>query len=174
MGDLERLLASRARLVTLTGPGGVGKTRLAIQSGRSAAHRFGWHAYFVPLADLCAPSLLPAAIAATVGLANTTDADALERLVAALTDTPCLLVLDNFEHLLSPSPLASGGAERGVSDEVALVRLLLDRLPYLACLVTSRQPLRLQGEQLYAVPMLPLPEQNGEPAPLLTCPSVAL
>ena len=136
------LAAPDTRLVTLSGPGGVGKTRLALEAVRQVADHSGGLVCFVPLADLSDAHLIPDAVAAALGLARTDDAAPLDEVTAALFDLPpALLVLDNFEQLV----------ERGAP----LVLSLLTRLPTLTCLVTSRRRLGLPGE--HEVPVLPLP-----------------
>jgi predicted ATPase/DNA-binding SARP family transcriptional activator len=176
----------RPRLITLTGPGGAGKTRLAIEVARQAAPAFARRVWFVELASLPVPDLIPFAMAEVLALTPAPGIDPLEQVVRALRDEPCLLVLDNFEHLLrelqaqtkSDRPLGAGGA--------ALVRLLLERVPQLICLITSRQPLHLAGEQEFPVPPLAVPPVPDSPSPtpehpntrtpehLLQCASVAL
>ena len=144
------LAAPDTRLVTLSGPGGVGKTRLALEAVRQVADHSGGLVCFVPLADLSDAHLIPDAVAAALGLARTDDAAPLDEVTAALSDLPpALLVLDNFEQLV----------ERGAP----LVLSLLTRLPTLTCLVTSRRRLSLPGE--HEVPVLPLPVPPPPNAP---------
>ena len=159
-------LLTRHRLLTLTGPGGAGKTRLAVEAARDAAPSFGNAVTFVPLADLNDPSRIPEAVCRALRLAEAGDADPLEQAAQALSGPPrALLVLDNMEHL------AEGGA--------ATVLALLTRLPALTCLVTSRRRLALPGEREFAVPALPVPALTlppGEPdlEMLAHCASVKL
>ena len=127
------------RLVTLTGPGGIGKTSLAVEAARRVADRFGEGAWFVPLADLEDPGDVRATIARTIGLHDGPGRPAAEGLRPYLADRSMLLVLDNFERLLD----ASGD----VAD-------LLDASPALRIIVTSRAPLRIGGEQEYPVQSL--------------------
>jgi predicted ATPase/DNA-binding SARP family transcriptional activator len=127
------------RLLTLTGPGGVGKTRLAVQVARAAETAFGDGARFVALAPLRRPGDVPGAIQAALGVvvvAGETPAQAIARFLAA---KQLLLVLDNCEHVL---------------DGLALVARLLETCPHLTVLATSREPLGLQAEQRHAVPPL--------------------
>lgn len=133
----------RARLLTLTGPGGTGKTRLAVEVGQGLEALYPGGVWFVPLADVAEPSLVLAAVAGFLRLPRTGDADPFEQIVAFAARAPLLLILDNFEHL------ALSGGE--------LVSALLERAPLLACLVTSRRTLGVAGEQEMAVSPLPLP-----------------
>ena len=137
------------RVLTLHGPGGVGKTRLALAAAEAAAAGFDSVAYVslgaVPSPDLVGPTLFQA-------LGGRDDGDfSHARLHALVGDAPLLLVLDNFEHLIAAAPLVGG---------------LLDACPRLKALVTSRVTLRLAGEQAYLVPPLALPdggEERGDP-----------
>ena len=138
LDELADLVAER-RLVTLTGPGGIGKTSLAVEAARRAADRFGDGAWFVPLADLEDPGDVRATIARTIGLLDGPGRPAAEGLRPYLADRSMLLVLDNFERLLD----ASGD----VAD-------LLDASPASRIIVTSRAPLRIAGEQEYPVQSL--------------------
>ena len=144
----EWLRDAGTRLLTLSGPGGAGKTRLSAQIAQRVAGDFGGPVCFVPLADLGQPSLIPDAVAQALGLPRTSGAEPLDQVVAALADQPpALLVLDNFEHLVD------GGGP--------FVFSLLSRLPTLTCLVTSRRRLGLPGEREFPVPPLPLPDADA-------------
>ena len=171
---LESLLVLGTRLVTLTGPGGVGKTRLAFEVAARVARRFGRQAYFAALADLPDAAHIPATIARALGLEDAAEGTAFDRVVQALQNRPCLLVLDNFEHLLTAAPGPADGTVSEGSDGAGIVSRLLRQLPRLACLVTSRQPLRLQGEQEYPLAGLPAPGLAETPASLQTFACVAL
>ena len=140
LAALQRLLEHN-RLVTLTGPGGTGKTSLALELARQVAPDFPDGAWQVNLASLSEPSAVRATIARTLGLYDGPVDSAAARLDAYLADRTLLLVLDNFEHLLDAAPEVSG---------------LLSGSPGLRVVATSRAPLRLAGEQEFPVPPLPV------------------
>jgi predicted ATPase len=147
LAKLGQLLADPAcRLLTLVGPGGVGKTRLAIRAARQAADSFADGAAFVPLAPLTSPSYIVPAIAEALGFAFSGSAGPQTQLAHYLRDKQLLLVLDNVEHLL-----AEGGAE--------LVAGLRECAADMKLLVTSREVLDLQGEWVFEVDGLPVPER---------------
>jgi excisionase family DNA binding protein len=148
------LLRDEARLVTLTGPGGVGKTRLALQAARNVATEFFDGAIFVPLATVRDREVFPSALTTMLGLTESDGLSPAARLVMALRDRELLLILDNFEHLA----LAGGAAD-------SLVIELLTSCPTLTILVTSRTRLHLSGEHAVVVPPLALPERAGKNAP---------
>lgn len=130
------------RLVTLTGFGGMGKTRLALQAAAELADGEGDGVWFVDLASVSSADAVPAAIGRASGLV----AGDAEALIGALTGQRLLLVLDNLEQVLDCAPL---------------VALLLDRVPDVKVLATSREPLRVRGEQELALPPLALPPAAG-------------
>src|SRR3712207_5060502 len=138
------------RLLTLTGTGGVGKTRLAIQAARDAGDLFPDGIAFVALAPLMNPGLVVPTIARSLGVREAEGQTPREALHVYLRDKRLLLVLDNFEHLLEAAP------------EVVN---LIEFCPNLTVLATSRAPLRVRGEQEYAVPPLELPASTRSPTP---------
>ncbi len=132
-----------ARLITLTGPGGVGKTRLALETARVIAAGESSRVIFVSLAAMTNPALAASAIAEAFGFSDITVSDLPVRVRNACQEHSTLLVLDNFEHLLDAAPL---------------VAELLSSVAPLQVLVTSRAPLRLRGEREYPVGPLALDE----------------
>jgi predicted ATPase/DNA-binding SARP family transcriptional activator len=142
-----RALLNERRLVTLTGPGGVGKTRLAMETAAQAADAFPDGVWLAELADLApAGALSPAAkVMAVLGIRDDSSMAPSDLLTEALRTSRMLLILDNCEHMI---------------DEVAtLAAQLLQSAPGLRILVTSREPLMLAGEVVRAVPPLDLPDQ---------------
>lgn len=150
-----------ARLLTLVGPGGVGKTRLATEIARDLRAHFAHGCCFVSLASVRDPDTVAATIAGSLGLPERADTAPHAAVIAHLRARHFLLVLDNFEHLL---PAA------------ARVTDLLAACPRLAVLVTSRAPLRLRGEQEFPVSPLPLPDAaaRANPAALMQSPAIRL
>lgn len=158
IADLEGLVRTH-RLVTLTGPGGTGKTSLAIELARSVADRFPAGVWWVPLESIADPRLVEITIAARIGLVESPNRTAKARITDFLSNGSHLLVLDNFEHLLDAAPL--------VGD-------LLQTIPGLNVLVTSRAPLHLLAEQEYPVAPLQVPEPIDPVAEALRSPAVRL
>lgn len=138
-----RLRSEQVRLLTLTGPGGTGKTRLALQSAADLLEHFDDGVFFVPLAAITDPGLVPSAIAEPLGVRESAEQTLEEGLQSFIRDKRLLLVLDNFEHILEGAPL---------------VGELVGACPNLKVLATSRIPLRLYGEWEYPVPPLALPD----------------
>jgi predicted ATPase/class 3 adenylate cyclase len=141
-------LVRRSRLVTLSGPGGTGKTRLALEVGARVRDGFSGGVFFVDLSTLTDATLIPASIAAALGLREEPERPPLESLQAHLHDLQLLLILDNFEQLEAGAPLVAS---------------LLAAAPRLTVLVTTREVLHLRGEQEYAVPPLGLPNLAALP-----------
>ncbi len=135
-------LARDARLVTLTGPGGVGKTRLALAVADACGGRFADGAVFADLSPVADPALAASVVGRAVGARETGEQPPRADLLEFLRDRELLLVLDNFEHVLSAAPLVSE---------------ILAACPDVSLLVTSRAPLRLAGEHTYPVDPLALP-----------------
>jgi predicted ATPase len=146
--------------VTLTGPGGSGKTRLALELAGELVERFQGAVWFVPLADLSDPRRIVEAIRDALRLRRSPDLTPLEQVVDTLSQQPSLLVLDNFEHL--------------VEEAAAIVRSLLEQAPPLQCLVTSRQRLDLAGEREFPILPLPIPMGTASPERLTLYESVQL
>lgn len=136
---------AQPRLITLTGPGGTGKTRLSVEVARRLVDAFGGAVYFVPLADLSDPILIPGAIVDALRAPRSPEQEPLEQAAQFLSRQSSLLVLDNFEQIVE------GGTE--------VVQALLSRVSDLSVLVTSRQLLGLSGEFEYA--LLPLATPSG-------------
>jgi non-specific serine/threonine protein kinase len=149
--ELERLqeLVEQARLLTLTGSGGVGKTRLALHVAEDQSSEFAAGAWFVELASLADPSLVPQAVASELGVREQPGYGVLDSMVHFLRPRRLLVVLDNCEHVLSAC--------------ADLVDTLLRACPSLQVIVTSRQPLRIDGETVYPVPPLSLPADDQPP-----------
>jgi non-specific serine/threonine protein kinase len=140
----------QVRLLTLTGPGGVGKTRLALQVARQLRPDFAAGLVFVPLDSLTDSALVMPALARAVGLREESRRPLVERLKLTLQEQQQLLLLDNFEQVIAAGP--------------QLLELLA-MCPQLKILVTSREALHLRGEHEFVVPLLPLPDLNRLPRP---------
>ncbi len=148
MEVVQRLLRQPGtRLLTLTGPGGIGKTRLAVSVATALSSDFPDGLFFVDLTPLTDASQVPLAIAQAVGARESSEHDALASASATLRDRHALLLLDNVEHVL---------------DAAESVARLLAACPRLSVLATSRSRLRLRGEQEYRVPPLALPRTSSE------------
>ena len=143
LAETERLLES-TRLLTVTGAGGSGKTRLALELARRATERFD-EAVWVDLAPLEDPELIPAQLLAALGLREVPDAEDVEVIIAALEPRNALLVFDNCEHLVDAC--------------AALAETILRRCPAVSILATTREALGITGEQTWLVP--PLGEQDA-------------
>jgi len=142
--EIERvqLLLGEGRLVTLTGPPGAGKTRVAEEVARRTLGQYAGGTWFVELAPVADPRLVLSSLAEVLGVLSASTSATIEALTTRLREPPTLLVLDNFEHLTT--------AAKDLAD-------LLDAAPDVHLLVTSRTSLHLSAEQEYALPPLALP-----------------
>jgi predicted ATPase/DNA-binding CsgD family transcriptional regulator len=145
IAEIQELL-STSRLLTLSGPPGTGKTRLALQVASQVTNRFEDGVYFVELAPISNPQFVPSTIAEVFDLGETGSQSLVENLKNYLGKKRLLLVLDNYEQIIETAPL--------VSD-------LLSAAPGLWVLVTSRQVLQIYGEQEYLVPPLAVPDLDN-------------
>jgi predicted ATPase/DNA-binding winged helix-turn-helix (wHTH) protein len=141
-------LASELRLVSLVGPGGIGKTRLVLEVARRLLPRFPDGVFVAELGPLSSPELVPATVASALGLTHIVGADLRDGVARAVGSKKLLLVIDNCEHVIEA---AAGMAE-------ALLRASAGA----ALLVTSREPLRVSGEYLYRVPPLDVPAEDNQ------------
>ena len=163
LAEVERLLGG-TRLLTLTGPGGVGKTRLALEAARGLQSRatFTNGAAFAGLAALADASLVPQEAAAALGIHEEAGRPILETLTEALRSRRLLLVLDNCEHLIEACAEVADALLRGC--------------PLLTILATSREPLNIAGEKVWPVPPLsiPVPREMRHARGLLECEAIRL
>jgi predicted ATPase len=144
IGELLDLLET-ATMVTLTGPGGVGKTRLALDVARRALHRFADGVYFVTLESLTEPALVPGAIAEQIGLKPEAGIEPTDALAARLSNRSTLLVLDNLEQVIDAGPI---------------IAWLRAQCPGLTVMATSQETVRIAGERVYQVEPLTLPDRS--------------
>jgi predicted ATPase/DNA-binding SARP family transcriptional activator len=143
LDDIANLIANN-RLVSLTGTGGIGKTRLSLKVGEQLMKNYADGVWFVELASLNDPALLPQTVAKLFHIAEQAEESLTEKLIRALRSRTILLVLDNCEHLLDAC--------------AQLADRLLKSCPNLKILTTSREPLGITGEAQYHVPPLGLPD----------------
>jgi predicted ATPase len=143
-------LAGAHRLVTLTGAGGIGKTRLGLEVARRLLPEFPDGVWAIELAPLSDPDLVPATIAMALGLDLADNVVSPERIANALASKQLLLVLDNCEHLVGAA--------------ASMAEALLRANPAARVLATSREPLRAEGECLYRVPSLAVPTEGSQHA----------
>ncbi|HEV2249593.1 MAG TPA: NB-ARC domain-containing protein, partial [Candidatus Limnocylindria bacterium] len=142
-------LLDRTRVLTLTGPGGTGKTRLSLQLAAEVGDQFPDGAFWVPLAPISDPELVPSTIAHSLGVQVSGNELPVDRVIEHLRDKTLLLVLDNFEQILAAAPTVSS---------------LLAAAPGVKIVTSSRAPLRIAGEQELAVPPLDLPDPERLPS----------
>lgn len=143
-----RMLQREVRLLTMTGPGGVGKTRLALEVATTLQHAFADGICFVALAPISDPDLVVPTIAQALGLKEAGDGSLFERVSAFLREKRLLFVLDNFEQVVAGAPRLTE---------------LLSACPQLKMLVTSRALLHVHGEHEFPVPPLALPDPQHLP-----------
>jgi predicted ATPase/DNA-binding winged helix-turn-helix (wHTH) protein len=150
--ELEEILRLTAthRLVTLTGAGGIGKTRLGLEVARQLLPKFADGVWAIELAPLSDPDLVSATVATALGLDPTDDVVSPERVANALASKQLLLLLDNCEHLVGAA--------------ASMAEALLRANPAAHVMATSREPLRAEGECLHPVPPLAVPTEGGQDA----------
>lgn len=145
----ERLAAPAYRIITLAGPGGIGKTRLALEAARTNLGRFADGAFFVPLDGVAEASEIPAAIAAALNVTFSSDATPAAELLRILQEKQLLLVVDNLEHI--------------IEEGAALLLQIVQSAPQVVLLITSRERLNVQAEDLFRLHGLPYPDSaNAE------------
>jgi predicted ATPase/DNA-binding CsgD family transcriptional regulator len=149
VAEIERLLSER-RLLTLCGPGGAGKTRLALAVARRLVEGFEDGVWWIELAPISDPELVPRAVASALGVPEAPELSPTEALTEHLEIREALLVLDNCEHLIEAC--------------ADLADALLGSCQNLRLLATSREPLRVSGETNFVVPSLSLPDPGRSPS----------
>lgn len=165
----DRLADPACRLLTLVGPGGIGKTRLALHAASEQVGSFLNGVFFVSLAAISSPRFLIPAIAEVIGLTFSGDRDPQVQLLDYMCGKEMLLVLDSLEDLLPPAAppragAAAAGSDRrgeGCKGSVDLLLAILTQAPATKILATSREPLRLRAEWLFEVRGLALPEPQA-------------
>ena len=159
LSELRQLLL-RARVITLTGAGGVGKTRLALQLAASIVDESSDGAWFVDLAPLRDATLVAAKLAGVLGVPEQPGRSLPQSLIAACRDRQLLVILDNCEHVIGEAANVADQLGRGC--------------PRMTILATSREPLAIEGEHLYRVPSLFVPPAQADADRLLACDAVRL
>jgi len=156
-GDIEEVisLAADHRFVTLTGPGGIGKTRLALEVARHLLPRFADGVWIAELELLADPHLVPVTVGGTLGLELQAGVASPETVAATLGSKQILLLLDNCEHVIDAA--------------AAMVEALLHANPAARVIATSREPLRAESEHLYHVRPLAVPQEDGAGLQDLLC-----
>ncbi|MBD8705986.1 winged helix-turn-helix domain-containing protein [Pseudomonas sp. CFBP 13711] len=160
LDEVSNTLAEGCALVTLIGPGGVGKTALAAELGQTLLEAGTTPVYFVPLAQLQCAELLLEAFSSAVGLDCSGGYPDLQGLIRYLQQQPGLIILDNCEHL--------------VESVASLLEVILRGAPAVRAIATSREPLRIAGERSLQVPPLDIPELNASPDTILRSASAQL
>ncbi|HVC05232.1 MAG TPA: LuxR C-terminal-related transcriptional regulator [Candidatus Acidoferrales bacterium] len=146
LGEIRKKLAT-ARLVSLVGPGGVGKTRLAVRAGTDLARGFTDGAWLVELGEVSDTALVAHAVLAALDLRDQAGAEPIEILASYLRERQLLLLIDNCEHVLEPA--------------AQLVSEVLRTAPAVRVIATSREPLQVTGEYVVPIPPLELPSEDG-------------
>jgi len=146
LADITARLAAH-RLVTLTGSGGVGKTRLAIEAGRNVLDRYPDGVWLAELAPLNDPQLVTSIIGDVLGVSLNAASGAIETLASALRNKQLLLILDNCEHV--------------IAEAARVAEALMRSCPRLSILASSRERLAIAGESIVRVPSLPAPDASG-------------
>ena len=153
--------SSGARLITILGPAGVGKTRLSIQCAMGMANDHGWDVWFVPLAERSNASEVSEAVIAAMDFKHGSSSSEVDRILELTAGRQTLFILDNLEQI--------------AEDAGAYVAQILERVPNVCCLTSSRHALQILGEQVIAIDPLPLPtEQERTLADLAQNPSIQL
>lgn len=160
LDEVSNTLAEGCALVTLIGPGGVGKTALAAELGQTLLEAGTTPVYFVPLAQLQCAELLLEAFSSAVGVDCSGGDPDLQGLLRYLQQQPGLIILDNCEHL--------------VESVASLLEVILRGAPAVRAIATSREPLRIAGERSLQVPPLDIPELNASPETILRSASAQL